>query len=86
MLTSYFDLNFDVIHAATGNRYADGNNIRLVTLGPIALFSFHKLKTSSAKHPKNIGHAYIVALIYKFLASAKDTDDLSRGFDRDRVK
>ena len=30
LLNSYLDLNFDVIHAATNNRCADGNDIRLV--------------------------------------------------------
>ena len=25
LLSSYLDLNFDVLHAATGRRYADGN-------------------------------------------------------------
>ena len=35
LLNSYLDLNFDVVHAATNNRYADGNDIRLVNLGPV---------------------------------------------------
>ena len=30
LLNSYLDLNFDVVHAATNNRYVDGNKIRLV--------------------------------------------------------
>ena len=46
LLNSYLDLNFDVLHAATNNRYVDGNDIRLVKLGPIALFSKYKLTTS----------------------------------------
>ena len=33
-LNSYLELNFDVLHAATDNRCADVNNIRLVNLGP----------------------------------------------------
>ena len=32
-----FDLNFDVIHADTDNRYVDGNDTRLVNLGPITI-------------------------------------------------
>ena len=36
LINSYIDLNFDVVHAATNNRYADDNDIRLVNLGPIA--------------------------------------------------
>ena len=39
LLNSHSDVNFDVIYAATINRYADKNDIRLVNLGPIALFS-----------------------------------------------
>ena len=39
LLNSYLDLDFDVLHAATSNRYIDGKDIRLVNLGPIALFS-----------------------------------------------
>ena len=84
LLNSYLELNFDVLHAATNNRYVDGNNIRLVNLGPIALFSNYKLTTSSGKHLENIDHAHIVSLMYKLLSSSKGSDDLSIGFDRDR--
>ena len=54
LLNSYLGLNFDVLHAATNNRYVDGNDIRLVNLGPIALFSNYKLTTSSGKHIKKL--------------------------------
>ena len=84
MLNSYLELNFDVLHAATNNRYVDGNDILLVNLGPIALFSNYKLTTSSGKHLENIDHAHIVSLMYKLLTSSKGSDDLSIGFDRDR--
>ena len=84
MLNSYLELNFDVLHAATNNRYVDGNDIRLVNLGPIGLFSNYRLTTSSGKHLKNIDHAHIVSLMYKLLSSSKGSDDLSIGFDRDR--
>ena len=85
LLNSYLELNFDVLHAAApNNRYADGNDIRLVNLGPIALFSNYKLTTSSGKHLENIDHAHIVSLMYKLLSSSKGSDDLSVGFDRDR--
>ena len=83
LLNSYTELNFDVLHAGTNNRYADGNNIRLVNLGPFALFSNYKLTTSSGKHLENIDHAHIVSLMYKLLTSSKGSDDLSIGFDRD---
>ena len=84
LLNCYLELNFDVIHAGTNNRYAEGNNIRLVNLRPIALFSNYKLTTSSGKHLENIDHAHIVPLMYKLLTSSKGSDDLSLGFDRDR--
>ena len=61
LLISYIDLNFDVIHAATGNRYGDGDDIRLVYLGPIALLGTYKLTTSSGKHLEEISHAHIVS-------------------------
>ena len=84
LLNSYLELNFDVLHAGTNNRYADGNNIRLVNLGPIGLFSNYKLTTSSGNHLENIDHAHIVSLMYKLLTSSKGSDDLSIGFDGDR--
>ena len=84
LLNSYLELDFDVLHAGTNNRYVDGNNINLVNLGPIALFSTYRLTTSSGKHLENIDHAHIVSLMYKLLTSSKGSDDLSIGFDRDR--
>ena len=84
VLNSYLDLNLDVLHAATNNRYADGDNIRLVNLCPIVLFSNYELTTGSSKHLEDISHAHIVCLMYKLITSARDTDDLSIGFDRSR--
>ena len=84
LLNSYLKLNFDVLHAATNNRYVDGNDIRLVNLGSIGLFSNYKLTTSSGKHLENIDHSHIVSLMYKLLTSSKGSDDLSICFDRDR--
>ena len=42
------------------------------------------LTTGSGKHLKDISHAHIVFLKYKLKTSAKDTDDLSIGTDRNR--
>ena len=84
LLNSYLEINFDVLRAATNNRYADGNDIRLVNLGSIGLFSNYKLTTSSGKHLENIDHSHIVSLMYKLLTSSKGSDDLSICFDRDR--
>ena len=86
LLNSYLDLNFDVLRADNSNRYLDGNDIRLVNLGPIGLFSNYKLSTSSGKHLENIDHALIVSLMYKLLTSSKGSDDLSIGFDGDRTR
>ena len=43
LLGSLLRLSFDVLHAATNNRYVDGDDIRLVNEGPIALISNYKL-------------------------------------------
>ena len=86
LLNSYLDLNFDVVHAANNNRYADGNDIRLVNLGPVALFSNYKLTTSSGTRLEDVSHAHIVSLMYKLITTAKDMNDLSIGFDRDRTR
>ena len=84
MLNSNLDLNLDVVHAATKNRYVDGIDIRLVNLHPVALFGNYKLTSSSGKHLKDINQAHFVSLLYIMKTSAKDTNDLSIGFDRDR--
>ena len=84
LLNSYLELNFDVLQAATSNRHTDANDIRLVNLGPIALFSIYKLTTSSSKHLDEITQAHTVCLMYKIISSSKDSDDLSIGFDRSR--
>ena len=84
VLNSHIDLNFDVFHAASKDRYADGNDIRLVIFGGIASFSKYKLTTSSEKHLEDLSHAHIVCLMYKLITSAGDSDDLLIGFDRDR--
>ena len=84
MLNSYIELNFDVLQAATDNRYVDANDIILVNLGLVAIISNYKLTTLSGKHLEEISHAHIVSLMYKLLSSSKDSDDLSIGFDRSR--
>ena len=86
MLNSYLDLYFEVIKKAVYSRYGDGNEIKLVKLGPVASFSNFKSSTSSRKHLEDISHVDIVSLMYKLINSAKDCDDLSVGFDRSRDK
>ena len=79
-MISYLDLNFEVIKKADDSRYGNGNDIRLVNLGPIALFSIFRLTTSSGKHLEDISHAHLVSLMYKLIISSKNSDDLSIGF------
>ena len=47
LINSYLDLNFELIEKADDSRYGIDNDIRVVNLGPIALFSIFKLTTSS---------------------------------------
>ena len=54
--------------------------------GPTALFKNYKLQSSIGKHIEENNNAHIVCLIYKLMTSARNTDDLSIGFDRDRER
>ena len=84
----YLEISFEVIEKADNSRYANGDNIRFVNLAPIALLSNFKLTTRSRKHLEDINHAQIVSFLHELISSAKDSDDLSFGFDcnRDRKK
>ena len=84
MLDSYLDLNFEVIEKADNSRSGNGNDIKLVIIGPIALFSYFNLTTSSRKRLDDKSHAHLVSLKCNLLASSKDSDDLSIGFDGSR--
>ena len=84
VLDSRLDLNFDVLHVATGNRFVNAKDNRLINLGTIALFSKYVLTSSSGKHIEVIDHAHIACLMYKLITSARGSDDLSIGFDRSR--
>ena len=67
LLNSFLDLNLVVFHAVNpDNRYADDDDdIRLVNLGPTALFSNYKLTSSNGKLIEEINNANIACLIYK---------------------
>ena len=84
MLNSYLELNFEVIKKVDNSRYANGDDLKLANLGRIALFSNLELTTSSEKHLEDISHAHIVFRMYKLITIAKETDDLSIGFDHNR--
>ena len=84
LLNSYVDLNFEVTKRVDNSRYANGNDLRLVNLAPVALFSNLKLTTNSGTHLEDISHAHLVSLMYKLITSSKDSNDLSIGFDNSR--
>ena len=85
LLNSSLEWNFEwKLQAASGNRYADGADIRLVNLAVFALFSIYILTTKSGKHLEEINHAHIVSLVWKTLSSSKKSDDFSIGFNRSR--
>ena len=84
LLNSYLDLSFEVIKKDDNSGHANGNDIRLVNLGPVALFSNFTLSTSSGKHLEDISHAHLVSLMYKLITSSKDSNELSIGFDYSR--
>ena len=63
LLKSYLELNFDVLHAATGNKYLHANDLRLINSAAISLFSNYKLTTSIGKHLEEINHIHIVSLM-----------------------
>ena len=53
-------------------------------MDPTALVNSYKLTTSNGKHLEEVTLADKFSLMYKPKTSAKDTDDLSVGFDWDR--
>ena len=84
LLNSYLGLNFEFFKIVDNSRYANDNDIRLINLGPFALFSNFILTTSSEKNLEDISHAHLVSPMYKLITSSKGSDDLSIDFDRDR--
>ena len=84
LLNSYLELIFEVVKKTDKGRFGNGNDIRSVNLGPIALFSVFILTTSSGKHLEDISHTRIISSLYKLITSAKDFDDMSIGFDHSR--
>ena len=84
LLNSYIDLFFEVVKRTNNSRFATGNDIRLVNLGPIVLFNNFKLTTSSGRDLADVSHTQNVSFIYKLLTSSTGSDDLSIGFHRDR--
>ena len=56
LLNSFLDLNSEGLKKADDSRYANGNDLSLVNLGAIAIFSNFKFTTSSGK--EDISHAH----------------------------
>ena len=83
MKDSYLELDFNVTHRAGAHaRHLDGDHIRLVNLGPIALFKKYRLKSSSGKEIEEINKAHVICLRHKLMSSSRVSDDLSIGFHR----
>ena len=83
MKDSYLDLDFNVTHRAGAHaRYVDNARIRLVNLGPIALFNKNRLTSSSGKERDEINNAHVICLMHKLISFSRDSDDLSIGFHR----
>ena len=80
---SYLELDFNVTHRAGAHaRYINGDHIRLVNLGPVALFNKYRLSSSSGKEIEEIDNAHVICLTHKLISSSRDSDDLSIGFHR----
>ena len=85
-VTSFLDSDFNVVHAADlRNRFVDGNYIRFLILGPIALFSCYMFPTRNEKHLKVITHAHNASL-YKIKHMSMGCNDLSNGLDCSKIK
>ena len=68
--------------AAVINWYADGDHLRLVNLGLLALILKSRLTSRSRKETEEIDKAQIVCLLYTSISFNNDSDDLSIRSDR----
>ena len=80
---SELQMEFEVLKTA-GTRYADADDIRLVNLAPLALFSEMRLKTSSDKTLEKVGHLHTNILMHKLLTSTHENE--AAGFIKDADK
>ena len=80
---SYLELDFSVTDRAGAQaRYVDNVHIRLVNLGPIALFNRYRWTGSSGKEIEEIDKAHVICLRYKLISSSRENDDFSNGAHR----
>ena len=85
LLSIFFEKKFGIIKKTDNSRCAaNGNDMRLVNLGPIGFLNNFKLTTSSGKHLEDISHSHIACLMYKVITASKSTDDMPIGFDSSR--
>ena len=79
----YLEIDVNVTHRAGAHaRYADGDHIKLVKLGPYAFFNKYRLKNSSEKERKEIDKNDVSCLIYISISSSRDSYVSSNGFHR----
>ena len=81
---SFIGLEFEVLKN-DNTRFVDGNQISLINLGPIALFSEASIRTSSGKHLEKIDNLHCVSLMYKMLCTIKNTSEPMYGFEIDNA-
>ena len=78
MKDSYLELGFNATHRDGAHaRYADGDLIKLVTLGLIAFFSKYKRTSSCGSGTEEMDNAHVICLLHKLISSSRDSDDLS---------
>ena len=77
---SYLSVEFEVLKN-DDTRYVNNNEIGLVNLGPVALFSEAKLNTSSGKHLEKVDNLHTISLMWKLLTSTQGTSELMYGFE-----
>ena len=65
LINSYLHKNFHVVEVAVNSKHAYSNDIRLVNLGPVALFGKFRLTSSSGKQLEDFSYAHIASLKYK---------------------
>ena len=83
MRDAYLEVDFNVEHRAGAQaRYADGDHIKLINLGPVALFNKYRITSSPGKEMERIDTAQVICLMYNSISSSRDSDDLSIGFHR----
>ena len=78
-----FDLDFISIQTTGDARFADGDHVQSVNLGPYALFNEYRLPScSSGKEKEENDIAHIICLMYSFTLKSRDSDAFSIGFPK----